>query len=101
MNKIEEDLVNKRLNNDLLKRQQDIETRLLQADKADRKREKDNKRKGETADQIVRELPPNLQEYLKEKESEVELFKQVSPDVYPLYQKMIEGYYNALKGKGE
>ncbi len=97
MNKIEEDLVNKKLNNELLKRQQDIETRLLKAEKADRKREKDNKRKGETAEQIIRELPPNLQEYLKQKESEVELYKKVSPDVYPHYQKMIEEYYNALK----
>ena len=97
MNKIEEDLVNKRLNNELLKRQQDIETRLLKAEKADRKREKDNKRKGETAEQIIRELPPELQNYLKQKESEVELYKKVSPDVYPHYQKMIEEYYNALK----
>ena len=97
MNKIEEDLVNKKLNNELLKRQQDIETRLLKAEKADRKREKDNKRKGETAEQIIRELPPELQEYLKQKESEIELYKKVSPDVYPHYQKMIEEYYNALK----
>ena len=97
MNKIEEDLVNKRLNNDLLKRQQDIETRLLQSDKADRKREKDNKRKGETAEQIKRQLPPELQKYLKDKESESDIYKKVSPDVYPQYQKMIEQYYNALK----
>ncbi len=97
MNKIETDLVNKKLNNDLLKRQQDIQTRLLKAEKADRKREKENKRKGETAQQIKRELPPELQEYLKEKESETEIYKKVSPDVYPHYQKMIEKYYNALK----
>ncbi len=49
MNKIEIDLVNKRLNNETLKRQQDIMTRLLEAEKSDRQRDQDEKRQAETA----------------------------------------------------
>ena len=41
MNKIEIDLVNKRLNAETLNRQKDITTRLLEAEKSDRQRDQD------------------------------------------------------------
>jgi hypothetical protein len=50
MNKIETDLVNKRLTNEMLKRQQEqILTRLLEHEKAEREREQDDQRQAETA----------------------------------------------------
>lgn len=49
MNKIEIDLVNKKLNNETLNRQKDIMTRLLEAEKSDRQRDQDQKRQAETA----------------------------------------------------
>jgi hypothetical protein len=97
MDKIEIDLVNKRLNNEMLKRQQEIITRLLEADKADREREYDNKRKAEVAKEQKRKLPPALEQYLKERESEVEMYKTVSPALRPYYKQLVEKYYQALK----
>ena len=47
MDKVETDLVNKKLTNEMMKRQQEIITRLLEAEKAEREREFDNKRKSE------------------------------------------------------
>ena len=97
MNKNEIDLVNKRLNNDLLKRQEDILTRLLEAEKADRTRDKDNKRKAERTSEKQRELPPALQEYLKKREAEVEMYKKVSPALRPYYKQLVDEYYRSLK----
>lgn len=97
MNKIETELVNKRLTNEMLKRQQDILTRLLEHERAERERELDNKRKSETAAEEQRKMPPALEEYLKKREAEVDQFRTVSPALKPYYKKMVEEYYNSLK----
>ncbi|NNL92360.1 MAG: DUF4175 domain-containing protein [Saprospiraceae bacterium] len=97
MDKIESDLVNKRLDNDMLLRQQDILTRLLEAEKADREREYDNKRKAEVGKDAQKELPPALKEYLRERETEIEMYKKVSPALRPYYKKLVDDYYKALK----
>ena len=99
MNKIETDLVNKRLDSEMLKRQQDITTRLLEAEKAERQREFDNKRKAETASEKKRELPPSLKEYIKKREAELEMYKTVSPALRPYYKQLVDEYYKALKGQ--
>lgn len=97
MNKIEIDLVNRRLNNETLKRQQDITTRLLEAEKSDRQRDQDEKRQAETAREIKRSMPPALQQYIKEREAEIEQYKSVSPDLKPYYKFLVEEYYQSLK----
>lgn len=97
MDKVETDLVNKRLNSELLSRQADIKTRLLEAEKADRQREKDNKRKSEQAQEQRKELPPALQDYIKQREAEIALYNKVSPSLRPYYKQMVNEYYNSLK----
>jgi hypothetical protein len=97
MDKIETDLVNKRLNYETLKRLKDIETRLLEAEKAEQQRELDNKRKSETASDIKREIPPSIQEYLKKRQAEVEMYKTVSPSLKPYYRSLVDQYYQSLK----
>lgn len=99
MDKIETDLVNKRLDSEMLKRQQDITTRLLEAEKAERQREFDNKRKAETASEKKREFPPSLKEYIKKREAELEMYKTVSPALRPYYKYLVDEYYKALKGE--
>ena len=97
MNKVEIDLVNKKLTNEMLKRQQQIETRLLEAEKADRQREFDEKRKAEVAVQKERKMPPSLEEYIKKREAEIEMYKQVSPALKPYYKYLVEEYFKSLK----
>ena len=60
MNKIETDLVNKRLTNEMLKRQQEILTRLLEHEKAEREREQDEQRQATAAKQQPAKMPPAL-----------------------------------------
>lgn len=99
MDKVEIDLVNKRLNNETLKRQQDIMTRLLEHEKAERERGLDEQRKAETATQKERKMPPSLEEYIKKREAEIEQYKTVSPALKPYYKQLVEDYFKTLKAK--
>jgi len=97
MNKVETDLVNKKLTNEMLKRQENIKTRLLEAEKAERQKEFDQKRKAEVASQKDRKMPPSLEEYIKKREAEIEMYKQVSPALKPYYKYLVEEYFKSLK----
>ncbi len=92
MDKIEIDLVNKRLTNETLRRQQHILTRLLEEERAEREQEQDDKRQAETARQQQPKLPPALEEYLKKRRAEVDLFRTVSPALKPYYKQLVEEY---------
>ncbi|MGM0579997.1 MAG: DUF4175 family protein [Bacteroidota bacterium] len=100
MEKIEEDLVNKRLDRKLIERQQKIVTRLLESEKAREEQEEKDERKGETATEYERERMPNaFEEYIKEKEKEIEQLRNVPPNFTPYYKNEINKYYNRLKSK--
>lgn len=99
MDKVETQLVNKQLTNEMMKRQQEILTRLLQAERAEREREMDNERKAEQARQTERTVPPALEEYMKKREAEIESFRTASPVLRPYYKFLVEEYYNALKNQ--
>ncbi len=96
MDKVETDLVNKRLTNETLKRQQQILTRLLEEERAEREREEDDQRQAEAARQQAPKLPPALEEYLKKRRSEADLYRTVSPALRPYYKGLVEEY---LKGE--
>ena len=93
MEKTEEDIVNKQLNYEMIKRQQEILTRLLEAEEAERQRELDNKRKSETAENINKTRPPEIEEYLKKRAAEVDQYKAVPPSLKPYYRKLVEDYF--------
>ncbi len=97
MDKTETELVNKKLTNQMMKRQQEIMTKLLEAEKAQRERQYDNKRKSETAREQERKMPPSLEEYIKKREAEIEMYKTVSPSLKPFYKSLVEDYFNSLK----
>ena len=96
---MEIDLVNKQLRNETMKRQQEILTRLLRHEKAERQREFDEKRKSEIAEEMERTLPPSLEEYIKQRKAELELYKTVSPSLKPYYKNLVEEYFKELKEK--
>ena len=92
MNEQEKQLVNKRLTNEMMKRQEEILTRLLEHEKAEREQEYDEQRKSKSADQIKNDLPPALEEYLKEKEKSLNLYKSTSPNLKPFYRMLTDEY---------
>jgi hypothetical protein len=96
MEETEMDLVNKKLTDQLAKRQQEILTRLLESEKSMRERDLDEERKGETAKDYNKEMPAAVEEYLRLKEKEVELLKTVPPKLYPYYKKEVREYFKRV-----
>lgn len=96
MEQTEMDLVNKQLTDQLIKRQREILTRLLEVEKSMREQDLDEERKGETAKDYEKELPKAFEEYLRLKEKEVELLKTVPPKLYPYYKKEVSEYFKRM-----
>lgn len=96
MEETETDLVNKKLTSEMMQRQQDILTRLLEAENAQKQREMDNKRLAHTAKQKARKMPPSIEEYLKKREAEIELYKTVPPSLKPYYRDLVEKYFKTI-----
>ena len=97
MEETERDLVNKNLSRQLIERQQQIQTRLLEAEEALQERELDNERKGEAAQDYDKQIPKALEEYLKEKEKEVELLRTVPPSMNQFYKEETNRYFKRLE----
>lgn len=98
MEQLEKNLVNKRLTSEMLKRQEEIMTRLLEAQNADRQQKMDEKRKAETVKkEREKEIPPALAEYLQKRKNEIEVLKRTSPPLKPFYKALIDEYYQSLR----
>ena len=93
----ETDLVNKRINPDLIKRSRDIQTRLLEAEKAVQQQEEDPTRQSNTAQQFNRKSPPSMDKFLQEKQKQVELIRTVPPNYTPFYKKQTDNYFRKIK----
>lgn len=97
MEKNEEDIVNKRLNQQQLNRQQEILTRLLESEKAMEEKELDDKREANTALQKSLSQPNSiLKDFISKKENEIELLKTLAPNLNIFYKKESNIYFNTI-----
>jgi hypothetical protein len=97
MEQTETELVNKQLTEQLIQRQKEILTRLLESEKAAKEQDMDEERKGEAAKDYEKEVPKAVEEYLRLKEKEVELLKTVPPKLYPYYKREVGEYFKRIK----
>jgi hypothetical protein len=99
MEQTENDIVNRRITDDLLKRQQQIQSRLLEAEKAEKQQEQDQQRESNAG----KDLPPGyikaLQSYQKLNEKQTEQIKTVSPALNLYYKQKIKSYFDQLNAK--
>lgn len=96
MEQTESDLVNKRITQETIRRQQDILTRLLEAENAERERELDNKRESNEAKKQLFSNPNQFFEYKLLKQKEAELLKAVPPALTPFYKTKVNNYFNSF-----
>ncbi|WKN33127.1 DUF4175 family protein [Porifericola rhodea] len=97
MEETETDLVNKKLTSEMIERQKEIMTRLLEVEKSMREQELDKKRKGETAkDDYERRTTESFEEYIKTKKQEIELLKTVPIKLNPYYKNEANKYFQRL-----
>jgi hypothetical protein len=93
MEEIEKDLVNQEITRETIKRQEDILTRLLESEKAEREREYDNQRESNSPKTNQTSNPEEYLEYKKRKAREVELLRTVPPDLKPYYKDRVNEYF--------
>ncbi|MFN7261501.1 MAG: DUF4175 family protein [Cyclobacteriaceae bacterium] len=99
MEQTEMDLVNKQITEQTIRRQNEIITRLLEAEKSMREQNQEEERKGETAKDYSQEMPRAFEEYLRLKEKELELLKTVPPKLFPYYKKEVNEYFKRMGTK--
>ncbi len=97
MDENETDLVNKRINPELLRRSKELQTRLLEAEKAVQQQEEDPTRQSKAAQQYNRQAPPSMDKFLQEKQKQVELIRTVPPNYTPFYKKQTDNYFRKIK----
>ena len=93
MEKTEKDIVNDRISQETLKRQQEILTRLLKSEKAEQQREEEQRRESQEASDPKISNPDILFEYDKIRNREVELLKTVPPNLNPFYKSKVTQYF--------
>jgi hypothetical protein len=97
MEKNEEDLINKNITDETVERQQEILTRLLEAETAINERGQDDERKGETAYDYDISIPESLNDYLKAKEKEIELLRTIPAKLNLYYKEETSKYFKKIK----
>ena len=97
MEQNETDIVNKNITQQTLNRQKEIMTRLLESEKAEREREKDNKRESKTGSDAPNRNPNDFFEYNQQKEREIELLKTLPPTFLPFYKNKTTNYFENIK----
>lgn len=99
MDRVETDLVNKRMSAEMMMRQKEILTRLLQAEKSLREQEQDEKRSSKSADVISKQIPAELQRYINENKQLSEQYKTTPAQLKPYYRNMVQQYYQSIGTK--
>lgn len=96
MEQTETDLVNKRIQQETLNRQQEILSKLLDAEKADRERDQDQQRESKEG---INNPPVNaiiLQEFKNIKQKEIDLLKTVPASLNSFYKIKVGEYFKYL-----
>ena len=94
MQDIEKQLLNKRFDNTVLQKMQNLKHELLKLDKAIREQGDDDKREGTTNkkefNNSVKPLDPKLQEYL----NSIEILNRDALPLHPIYNQKVQQYFN-------
>ena len=102
MEKLEEDLVNKRITNQTIKRNKEILSRMLKAQNAQEERDKEEKRKSEEFKGSYKKRDIDELEYQENLKKQQEFLKMNSIEYHPFYRAKINDYFfkkNTDKGK--
>lgn len=97
MEESENDIVNRMISEQTLLRQQDILTRLLESERAEREREQEEQRKSEEAKSIFNRNPDAFEEYKRQKQKELELLRTVPPSLNSYYRKKVNDYFQTIE----
>jgi hypothetical protein len=99
MEQTENDLVNRKITDESIRRQQQIQVKLLEAEKAEQQREQDSKRDSHAG----KDIPPGyikaLESYNQAKAKQTEQIKTVPAALNLYYKQKIKSYFDQLNAK--
>jgi len=94
MEETENDLVNKQITQETMQRQQEILSKLLDYEKAEKEREMEEKRESKEGKNENLSNQNQFLEYNRQKQKEAELLKTVPPALLPFYKLKVTDYFN-------
>lgn len=97
MKKQEQNVINNNVTGETLKRQQQIEVKMLEAQNAQRTQGKDKQRQSRTAENLFQQNPPELEEYQRERERQIELLQSVPPKLRGYYRMKVQEYFKQIQ----
>lgn len=93
MEQTETDIVNKQITRETMMRQQEILTKLLEAEKAEREREQEERRESREAKDEDYGNPELYLKYNRRKSNETELLRTVPANLNPFYREKVDEYF--------
>ena len=96
MKQTEMDLVNKRITEETMNRQKNLQTKLLDAEKAQREQDQDAKRESSAAKGFPPSYKQLLEKFKKEQQSETELIQKLPPNLNHYYKNKVSEYFKLL-----
>lgn len=93
MEQTETDLVNQTITQQTIRRQQQIMSRMLEHEKAEMQREKEERRQSHEATQQYQSSPVDLQKFQKLQQSNTELFQATPPTLSNFYKSKVDNYF--------
>ncbi len=93
MNKTETDLVNKKITQEMINRQEEITVKLLDYENAQKQKGEEEKREAKTANELLTNPPAVLLDYLKKKKSDLDKYRTVPGSLKPFYKTLIDSYF--------
>lgn len=93
MEQTETDLVNKRLNVETIKRQQDIVTRMLESEKAEQQREQEERRESKQGEDLMITNPERFMKFKQMKAKETEMLRTIPPNFNPFFKSKVNSYF--------
>ncbi|HOS57719.1 MAG TPA: hypothetical protein P5134_02155 [Bacteroidales bacterium] len=93
MQRTEKELVNKTITQQTINRQKNIETRLLESERAEMKQEKEEKRESQVGRDMRNPNPPKDWDIDKTKQKQTEMLKTVPPNLNYYYKEKVNQYF--------
>ena len=97
MEQTETDIVNKIINQQTINRQNNILTRMLEHEKAQKMKEQEQKRESTEGKDVFEKTNNQFIEFNKLKNRELELFRQIPPIFSPYYKEKVSDFFINLK----
>ncbi len=93
MEQTEKELVNKILNQETINRQRNITTRMLQSERAEMQKEKDDQRESRQGKEIPRTPPAEWMKQQDKQQQQTEMYKTVPPSLNYFYKQKANRYF--------